>query len=184
MELPSAQELREHYRRLSTDELIDIRVSGDLTVLARGLIEEELSRRGVTEEDIAQAYPIEVPEEPAPVCPHCGADGTKKSAPGDEWVLSTFVLPTFIFMLVLFLIVELFPNRWLRWLAWATFLALINLAAPLFRGGPKRYQCAECGYQFLYPSVYRDDLPSESVFKQQRSRASLKTDSPPAQTKK
>ena len=52
MELPIAQELRERYRRLSADELLAIRVSGGLTERARELIEEELRKRGVTEEDI------------------------------------------------------------------------------------------------------------------------------------
>jgi len=131
-------------------------------VLARGLIEEELSRRGVAEADIAQAFQIEATEKAGPVCPHCGAAGEEKSAPvGHEGVLYSVLLA----------------------LVWP-ILALFSLAPLLFGDSPKWYQCAACGHQFLYPPVYRDDLPSEPVLKRQRTRASLQTDSPQAQTKK
>ena len=47
--------LREHYRALLTDELLDISVSGQLTETAKLLLDEELVRRGVNAADYAHA---------------------------------------------------------------------------------------------------------------------------------
>ena len=144
------------------------------------------------------------PEKP-PVCPRCGTDSVKEPAPRAERVTSGVVLSFLILFCVLMLVGFWFgvlsefglvpaarPNTRcaLCDLVYAVgFSVLVVLAIRVLLrvlGGrrPKRYQCAECGHQFLYPPVYRDDLPSESVLKQQRSRVSLKTDSPQAQTKK
>ena len=48
-------QLREHYGGLSTDELLDISVSGGLTEVARLLLNEELATRGVTAADYVAA---------------------------------------------------------------------------------------------------------------------------------
>ncbi len=47
--------LREHYGALSTDELLDISVSGGLTEVAKLLLDEELARRGASAVDYAAA---------------------------------------------------------------------------------------------------------------------------------
>ncbi len=51
----SAEELREHYHALSTDALLAISVSGELTEAASRLIDEELSKRDVTDNDVIHA---------------------------------------------------------------------------------------------------------------------------------
>ena len=47
--------LREHYQSLSTDELLDISVSGGLTDVAKRLLDEELATRGASAGDYAAA---------------------------------------------------------------------------------------------------------------------------------
>jgi hypothetical protein len=54
------QELRERYQNLSTDELLQIKISSDLNDLAMSLLEEELSKRDVTPDDIEYAEKTEV----------------------------------------------------------------------------------------------------------------------------
>jgi len=54
------QELRERYQNLSTDELLQIKISSDLTEIAMSLLEEELSKRDVTPDDIEYAEKTEV----------------------------------------------------------------------------------------------------------------------------
>ena len=47
--------LRERYRSLSTDELLDINVSGGLTELAKPILDQELATRGASAPDYAAA---------------------------------------------------------------------------------------------------------------------------------
>ena len=55
----SYKDLRERYRNATTDELLQIKISDDLTDTAKSLLEEELSTRKVTQEDILYANDVE-----------------------------------------------------------------------------------------------------------------------------
>jgi len=55
----SYKDLRERYRNSTTDELLQIKISGDLTDTAKSLLEEELSTRKATPEDIQYAHDVE-----------------------------------------------------------------------------------------------------------------------------
>ena len=54
----STEELRERYAGLDTDELLNIKVSSDLTEVAAILLDEELSTRNVKETDYKEAKEI------------------------------------------------------------------------------------------------------------------------------
>ena len=55
----SNRELRERYQAASTDELLQIKISSELTDAARSLLEDELSRRDVTPDDYENARNVE-----------------------------------------------------------------------------------------------------------------------------
>ena len=55
----SYKDLRERYRNATLDELLQIKIGGDLTDTAKSLLDEELSTRNVTPEDIQYAHDVE-----------------------------------------------------------------------------------------------------------------------------
>ena len=52
---PTSQQLREHYAKLSDDELVAIYAGSDLTEIARSMIETEIALRGISRDDVIAA---------------------------------------------------------------------------------------------------------------------------------
>jgi len=55
---PTVVELRERYRAMSTDELVELRVSDQLTDMARPIVDEELRARGIEPTAVATQRPV------------------------------------------------------------------------------------------------------------------------------
>jgi len=109
---------------------------------------------------------------PTPLCPHCGADTIEEVLPWDGKAVSGLAA------IILILAFKIPGGREFIYLLIAIFLAFL-----VARSGPMRHRCKACEHRFLDPPVYKDDLPSESVPKRQRSPPTPKADSPQTQAK-
>jgi len=111
-------------------------------------------------------------KKPVPVCPRCGADTTEKELPWDSNVISGIVA-----VVILFTFVSAAGREFIY------LLVAVMLAFWVGRDRPSWYRCTACKHQFYYPPVYKNDLPSESALKRQRSRATPEAVSDQAQVK-